>query len=323
MSWGVSARPPYRRSCHALRRSSEPAVPLMNSHQLNVFLAAARQGSFSRAAEALYLTQSAVSQHIDAVEREHGVRLFERLPRRVVLTDAGRALLPYAERVSALLDEAVAALDEVRGVLRGHLHLGASPTPATYVLPEVLGAFARRYPGVEVSLAVDPSTRVAERVAAGECALGIVGSRVDDHRVSAALLLDDRLVLIAPPTFAPSGPAVTAAELQGQRYIAREPGSLTRDFVDSRLRTLGIAAAPAMELGHIEAIKRAVAAGLGVAFLSARAVSDEVSSGRLSAWPVAGLDLAQPWYTVVRRDSRPSPAAAAFLAHLKDSVVES
>lgn len=290
----------------------------MNSHQLQVFAAVAHHGSFTRAAEALHLTQSAVSQQIDGLEREHGVRLFERRPRRVRLTDAGAALLPYAERVTGLIDDAVQALEEVRGAARGRLRVGASPTPATYLLPELLGQFSRAHPGVELLLEVDLSARIAERVAAGDAALGVVEGLAPVPRLSAEAIFEDDLALITPPDFVPVQGHVAPEQLIGLPLIAREPGSLTRAFIEDRLRAAGIELRPAMELGHIEAIKRAVAAGLGVSFLSRIAVGDEVAAGRLRAWTVDGLDLHRPWYLIQRAGARPSPAASAFVSFLRE-----
>lgn len=294
----------------------------MNSHQLQVFLAVARHGTFSRAAGALFLTQSAVSQQVDALEREHGVRLFDRLPRRVLLTDAGTALLPYAERITRLLDDAGHALEEVRGITRGRLRVGASPTPATYLLPWVLGAFGRQYPGVEVVLDVDISVRIADLIAGGDTALGVVEGLVSDSRLTATAVMEDELVLATPPDFTPAGPLVSLEELAHLRYIAREPSSLTRIFVDERLRTLGLDLRPAMEMGHIEAIKRAVAAGLGIAFLSRCAVADEVAAARVGVWGVTGLELRRPWYLIARTGARPSPAATAFGTFLREQIGE-
>ncbi len=293
----------------------------MNIHQLRLFLAVVQRRSFSRAAEAEHLTQSAVSQQIEALEREHRVRLFERLPRRIELTDAGMALLPYAERITALLDEAAHALAEVRGVASGRLRVAASPTPATYWLPPLLGAFARRHPGVELLLDVDVSARAAQRVADGESALGIVEGLAADVRLEATVLLEDELLLVAPPAFVPCGEAggvLQPTELGSLRYLAREPSAFTRTLVDERLRGLGVAWPAAMELGNIEAIKRAVIAGLGASFVSRFAVADEIAAGRLHGWRVAGLDLRRPWYLLQRAGVRPGPAAAAFLRLLAE-----
>ncbi|HLZ68911.1 MAG TPA: LysR substrate-binding domain-containing protein [Dehalococcoidia bacterium] len=296
----------------------------MNSHQLRLFLAVARQRSFSRAAEAEHLTQSAVSQQIEALEREHGLRLFERLPRRIELTDAGEALLPFAERVTALLEEAGHALAEVRGVARGRLRVAASPTPATYLLPPLLGAFARRHPAIEVLLDVDVSARAAQRVADGEAALGVVEGLAEDIRLNATPLLEDELLLVTPPAFVPERTdrdgVLALDELPRLRYLAREPDAFTRTLVDERLRARGVAWRPAMELGNIEAIKQAAAAGLGASFISRYAVAEEIAAGRLRGWRVAGLDLRRPWYLLQRAGVRPSPAAAAFVAMLQASA---
>jgi len=288
--------------------------------QLRTFLTVAQHGTFTRAAAALYVSQSAVSQQIEGLEREQGVRLFDRLPRRVVLTDAGHALLPYAERILVLADDAEHALAEVRGVVRGRLRLGASQTPATYVLPAILGAFAQAHPGIEVVLEVEVSGRIADRVAAGELALGIVEGYQPDPQLLATTLLADELVLAAPPDMAAADGVVRPAALADRRYLAREPGALTRQFVEAQLRELGVMLHPALELGHIEALRRAVAAGLGVAFLSRLALAEDLATGRVQALRVAGLDLHRPWYLLQRQAARLSPAAATFAAYLHERL---
>jgi LysR family transcriptional regulator, transcriptional activator of the cysJI operon len=295
----------------------------VNSQQLRLFLAVARERNFTRAAASLYLTQSAVSQQIDAFEREHGVRLFERLPRAAVLTDAGTALLPYAERVVQLVDDAANALAAVRGVARGRLRVGASQTPATYLLPDLLGAFARNHPAVDVVLEVNVSAAIAEAVAAGALPLGVVEGVGADPRISIEPLLEDELLLVTPPDFAPAGPMVTLAELAALRYLAREQGAFTRELVDTQLLRLGLDWQPAMELGHIEAIKRAVASGLGAAFLSRHAVQAEAALGWLRLWRVEQLDLRRPWYLLRRAATHDSPAAAAFATLLRDQTATS
>lgn len=292
----------------------------LNSQQLRLFLAVARERNFTRAAASLYLTQSAVSQQIDAFEREHGLRLFERLPRGIALTDAGAALLPYAERVVQLVDDAANALAEVRGVARGRLRVGASQTPATYLLPELLGGFARRYPGVDVVLEVNVSAVIAEAVAAGALPLGIVEGVGADARLLREPLLEDELLLVTSPQFAPTGETVTLDELAALRYLARESGAFTRELVDAQLLRLGLDWRPALELGHIEAIKRAVASGLGAAFLSRHAVQAEAALGSLRLWRVEQLDLRRPWYLLQRAGTHDSPAAAAFAALLREQT---
>jgi DNA-binding transcriptional LysR family regulator len=289
----------------------------MRGEQLRVFLAVARRRSFSRAAEALYLTQSAVSQQIGRLEHEYGVRLFARNGRRVDLTDAGAALLPYAEQVVRLLDEAARTLEELRSAVRGRLRLGASPTPATYLLPALLGAFVEEHPGVEVELAVEISARIARDVASGVLALGVVEGLTREPAVAARVLMEDELLLIASPRATFADEQIGLDALPGLRYIAREPGSLTRLLVEESLRARGITLRPVMELGHIEVIKRAVAAGLGVAFLPRCAVAAEIASGRLRVVRVADLDLRRPLYVLQREGERPAPVVAAFLGMLQ------
>src|ERR1700694_1830165 len=146
----------------------------MNLQQLRVFLTAAELGSFTRAALTLYVSQSGVSQHIETLERECGMRLFDRLGRGVRLTDAGESLVPYAHRLLTLERDAAEALEFVKGIQAGHLRVGASPTPATYLLPDLLDRYHRRHPAAEISLTVDVTARIAEQVTEGSIGAGLV-----------------------------------------------------------------------------------------------------------------------------------------------------
>jgi len=171
-----------------------------------------------------------------------------------------------------------------------------------------------------VLLEVDLSARIAEQVAAGELALGVVEGLAALAHVTATPLLTDDLVLITPPAFVAAGPRISLAELAQLRYIAREPTALTQRLVDEQLRAQGVDWHPVMELGHIEAIKRAVAAGLGAAILSRVAVADEVTAGRLRAWAVENLVLRRPWYLLQRAEAQPGPAAGAFVQLLHERL---
>src|SRR5574341_613058 len=153
--------------------------PTMNFHRLEVFYAVARLGSFSRAAEELYTSQPNVSKHVRQLEAELGTSLFHRLGAGIELTDAGRALYRYAGQVFDLTAELGRTLAELEGLERGYLRLGASSTPGLYLLPEMMAAFGRRYPGIEVSLLIGNSGQVVAEILAGKLDLGFVGGFVE------------------------------------------------------------------------------------------------------------------------------------------------
>ncbi|MGI8554608.1 MAG: LysR substrate-binding domain-containing protein [Dehalococcoidia bacterium] len=286
----------------------------MNLQQLRVFAAVADLGSFTRAAETLYLSQSGVSQHIETLEREQGVRLIDRLGRHVQLTDAGAILLPYAHRLINLEREAEESLAIVKGLGAGHLRVGASPTPATYLLPYLLGIYHRRNPAVEILLAVDVTLRIAEQVAAGALGAGLVEGDVHHDQLQAQPCLHDELLVVTQPDIRPAdGQAFHVEELAVLRQIAREPGSLTRRLIEQTFGRCSLPYRPVIELGHMEAIKQAVAAGLGVSILSGYAVANEIQRGRLNGWRVHGLPFRRIFLLLTRKGNVGSPATDSFL----------
>ncbi len=283
--------------------------------RLTVFQAVARRQSFSRAADDLHLSQPAVSKHIRLLEAEWGVRLFYRLGSRVELTDAGRILADYAERMAALTEEARRVLGEMAGLQRGYLRIAASTTPGLYLLPDAVARFQARYPAVEVTLAISNSADVARRVLSAECDLGFVGAPIATAGLQARPWAEDEIILIAAPGHPlAQSRAVTPELFADVVLIVREPGSGTRELAEARLAELGLRPRRVMELPGCEAVKRGVAAGLGVAFVARRAVTLEIAHNLVCAPEIPALRLSRHLYVLTRKDARPTAAGLAFLA---------
>ncbi|MCL6432208.1 MAG: LysR family transcriptional regulator [Anaerolineae bacterium] len=294
----------------------------MELRQLRAFERVVALGSFSRAAEELALSQPAVTAQVQGLERELGLRLLERLPRRVLLTAAGEALLPFARSMLNLEEDARRALEELKGLQAGTLRVGASPTVGAYLMPALLGELKRRHPGLRTIAEIRPTQEVAAALETHALDIGLVEAAVDSTALSIEPFGTDELVLIVPAGHPWSARrTVRPAELTGQPLIAREPGSGTRQLVEDRLRALGLEVTPTLELGAIEAIKNAVAAGLGVAFVSRLAIEPEQRLGTLAVVQVEGLDLRRPFYRLLHRQRRPSAAARAFLGVLAEDRV--
>lgn len=291
------------------------ADPPFNFNQLRLFLAVAETGGVTRAAEAIAISQPAISRAIHELEREVGVPLLERVGRQVVLTEAGQLLADYGRRVFALADEGRHALDELRGLARGRLAVGASTTIGIYLLPRLAGQFHAQHPGIELSLDVGNTEHVLTRLRSGRLDLAFVEGTVDDPDLTAERYLHDQLVLIAAPDhrLAQAGQA-TARDLATTPFLMREPGSGTRQIVSVALAAHNIEPPVAMDLGHTEAIKQAVAAGLGVSILSRLTIEYELALGLLAIVPITGLTIDRWFLLTQRRHSRPSMAAQAFLA---------
>ncbi|TSE35394.1 LysR family transcriptional regulator [Tepidimonas charontis] len=281
-------------------------------HQLRIFLAVARRGSFARAAEALHLAPPTLSLQVKQLSDAVGLPLFEQIGKRIYLTPAGELLAQAAgdveERLLQLADD-VAAL---RGVERGRVRV-AVLTTAQYVVPKLLGAFCASHPGIDVAMHVGNREALLQRLAANQDDLYVLGAAPEHLDVVTEPFADNPLVLIAPPTH----PLARARDIDPQRlaeepFVLREPGSGTRSTAERFFAEHGVSLRVRLEVGSNEAVKQTVAGGLGVAVLSAHAVAAELALGELVALDVRGFPLLRRWQLLHPAGKRLSPAALAF-----------
>jgi LysR family transcriptional regulator, low CO2-responsive transcriptional regulator len=287
-----------------------PLVPL------NTFHLVARLRSFSDAARQLGISQPAVTQRISRLERSVGQRLFGREGRRIVMTDAGEMLDAFARRIFHLLDAAGDAMDNLAGLRTGHLDVGASRTAGAYYVADLLDRFKQRYPGVRVSLVVGNSETILTRVLAFGLHAGLIAGPCDDPRLASLPLIRDRMLVVLPPGHPLSTkPVLGVQDLHRHPLILREPGSATRRVIEQAFQAKGLDVVPAMELESNEAIKSAVADGIGIGLMARAAVAQEVAAGRLVA-----RRLREPLYLdfslIYHHDRIVSPVVAALLALL-------
>jgi LysR family transcriptional regulator, low CO2-responsive transcriptional regulator len=288
---------------------------------LETFALAAERNSFTAAARALRLTQAAVSQRIGALEQVLGVVLFDRRAGRVLLTEAGRRLYDYAQRILSLHREAREQLTGRKTPLTGELALAASSVPGEHLLPALLAAFGQRHPHVRVRATVADSQAVLRQVERGQAHLGLVGGKSDSPHLDYRCFACDSLVLVVPAGHCWGGRRrVSLDQLAGQPLILREAGSGSRWCLEQGLGQAGKSLRDlrvVLELGSNEAIKEAVLRGLGLAVLSTRAVEKELQAGQLHALQVAALPLLRQMFAVWdRRRVLPIPARL-FLALLE------
>ncbi|GAC1400367.1 MAG: selenium metabolism-associated LysR family transcriptional regulator [Chloroflexota bacterium] len=288
----------------------------LDLNKLRIFAAVAEHEHFSRAAEALAISQPAVSAQVRALEQHYGTALFERAGRGVRLTESGRLVQGYARRILALAVELDEAVSDLQGLRTGQLRVGASTTIGDYLLPPVLGAFRAQYPGIGIALEIANTARIVDRLRHGELHLGLLGEPVAGGDLDAEPYHDDTLVLIVPPAHRWAGRQVALGELSSAVLITRERGSATRAVTEEALAGVGIRLDAGMELGGTEAVKGAVAAGLGVAFVSACAVQQELTSGRLAQATTPGLEIRRQFQLARQRGRQLTSAEKAFLALL-------
>ncbi len=286
---------------------------VLSLRQLEIFEKVAATGSVTRAGEALLLTQSAVSMAISQLEQISSTPLFERSGRRLLLNDAGRLLAQDARRVLADVRTIEERLRGESGQLVGELLVGGSTTIANYLLPSLLGRFARKYPLTRVQLTVGNTRQVADMLAAGQLDIAFVEGPCHSRELVAMPWQDDELLVLvaADHPWAETG-RVTVDELASAAWIMRETGSGTREIFEDAMEQAGIQYRIALEFGHTEAIKNGVAAGLGASCLSRIAVDRELASGRLVEIK-SPLMLARSLTLLSRRGSQRTAMLDAFL----------
>ncbi|QEM69413.1 LysR family transcriptional regulator [Geobacter sp. FeAm09] len=281
--------------------------------QLEIFEKVARTGHVTRAGEELLLTQSAISMAVSQLESLTGAPLFERSGRRLILNDRGRLLLAEAGGILQAVRRLEQRLQKNGGELTGELLVGGSTTVGNYLLPALLGAFARMYPKTRVQLRVGNTRQVVAWVEEGKLDIAFIEGPCHSRGVVAVPWRDDELVVVAGPDHAwgMEGGA-TAEMLASAPWVMRERGSGTREVFEAAMDALGVSYSIALELGHTEAIKNGVASGLGVSCLSRLAVHRELEHGWLVAID-SPLALTRSLALIRRRASFRTPLVSAFL----------
>jgi LysR family transcriptional regulator, low CO2-responsive transcriptional regulator len=295
----------------------------MNLKQLEVFLAVADTGSFSKGAEATFLTQSTVSQHIAALEREFGLKLLDRTSRGALLTEGGKVMLEHARQILADTATMEKAILRFRGVEEAVLNVGGSNIPGDYMIPAVLPVLLERFPGVQVTLVQGDSHDIQEKLLQETVEIGVVGSIGLREELDYEPLIKDsiRLVLCSGHRWWRQK-EITLAELAEEPLILRESGSGTGKALVEALQQAGISLSDLTvkaRLGSNEAVKQGVTAGVGVAFMSELSIVRELERGELATTDVKGLRITRSFYLVTRAGRELSPAARAFAAVMKET----
>jgi LysR family transcriptional regulator, low CO2-responsive transcriptional regulator len=299
----------------------------MTLHQLQLFLAVAESGSFARGAQAAMLSQPTVSQHIATLESELGVVLLDRSRKRILLTEAGKLLRRHARQVLAEAEGTRRAMERFRAMEDLPLRVGASTIPGTYMVPAVMASLFERFPGLRLVLLQGDSRETLDRVAKEEVELGLIGSRFEERGLAYLPVGRDVIRLVVGPAhvWARRDP-ITVADLLSQPLILREAGSGTGKTVGEALRQAGLDTGKLQvraEVGSTEAVKAAVAAGAGAAFLSELAIRRELERGELTSVAVEGLAIERFFYLVRRAARGFSPAAQVFCDLLRATYGQS
>ncbi len=280
--------------------------------QLRLLTAAARGGSFAAAAEACRVTPPAVTMQMHQLEDAAGLPLFERDGRQFALTAAGRELLACAEKIEAVLADCAAGLAQLKSLASGRVTVGVVST-AKYFAPQMLAAFARSHPGIDIELIIGNREDTIAAFKAGRLDVAVMGRPPEGVEVESALIGEHPQVLIAPPDHPlAKRHNIPPHDIAGETILMREAGSGTRLIAERFLEQYGIKPHIGMEIGSNETIKQAVIAGLGIAFISAHTIASEIEDGRLKVLDVVGLPEVRQWFVVRPAAKRLMPAAGAL-----------
>jgi DNA-binding transcriptional LysR family regulator len=287
--------------------------------QLEVFEAIARLGSFTRAAEELFLTQPTVSMQIKKLTEAVGLPLFEHVGKKIYLTDAGRELHHTSREIFKHFSNFEMAVADMKGLKQGTLRL-AVVTTAKYFAPRLLGPFCQQYPGIQVSLKVSNRERVLERLADNQDDLYILGQPPQELDAVAEAFLDNPLVLLAPANHPLKDTRnIPLTRIAEEPFLMREPGSGTRIAAERLFAEQGIELKVRMELGSNEAIKQAIVGGLGVSVLSKHTLSLDAPMRQLTILDVQGFPIERQWYAAYPAGKQLSIVARTFLDYLKQA----
>jgi len=291
-------------------------------HQLKVFEAAARHGSFTRAAEELFLTQPTVSMQIKQLTKTVGLPLFEQVGKRLYLTEAGRELFATCRSVFDTLAQFEMKVADLKGLKQGQLRL-AVITTAKYFIPRLLGPFCQLYPGIEISLKVTNHENILERLTSNLDDLYIMSQLPEHLDISCQPFMENPMVVVAPSNHPLVGEKdIPIKRLAEEPFIMREPGSGTRRSVQKLFDDYGVEAKVKLELGSNEAIKQAIAGGLGISVLSRHTLMPEVSNTELTVLDVEHFPIKRNWYMVHPAGKQLSVVARTYAEYLLDAAKE-
>jgi DNA-binding transcriptional LysR family regulator len=295
----------------------------MNFNQLKTFYFAVKYGSYSAAAEALYITQPAITKQIQQLEATYGIRFLNRFGKKMVLTDAGEVLYDFADKIFQMESQAEESLRDFQQRKSGRLRIHASESFGAYYLPFIINIFRKKYPNIHISVNIFPNQEVIENTIKLENDLGFISYPCEHKKLVIQDVLEDRLVLIVPPShpFA-RVKLLDPQKLDEQSIIMHEKGSATRDIVDAFIKRNNLSVLIALELSNNEAIKRAVEEGAGISLISEHVVSEEVKRRKLKSIPLTDPTMKRKFYLIHHKDKYLSHPFQMFLYMVNQWALE-
>ncbi len=297
----------------------------MDLWRLKIFRKVVDNNSFSKAADAINLSQPTISSHIKDLESHFDCKLIDRLEKKAVPTKAGELLYSYAVRLLKLYEETETAMSEFHGKIKGRLVIGGSTIPGGYILPELVGKFMNEYPEVRVSLRVGDTKKIINDIIAGTLEFGMVGAKTNDKRIEQIKLINEEMRVIIPDDHKWSGKkCITIKSLIREPFIIRESGSGTLMALQSSLVIKGLSVKNlnvVAELGSTESVIKGIKSNIGVSVLSPLAVTEELKAGTLKALAINGLNLERKFYLARYKNRSESPLGKTFRMFIERSLL--
>ncbi len=291
----------------------------MNFHQLRIFYAVARYKSFTRAAKELLLTQPAVSIQVQQLEEKYQIKLFDRVGKKVILTEGGKILFSYAASILDLSRQADSALQDLRGLKTGNLTIGAGLTLGAYYVPKIIERFSKKYPQISIQMRLSNSFQVIENILSFKDDLGFVARVHHQEKLAVIPFFRENLVLVTSSKHPVARKkTLSIHEIEDERFILRERGSATREVVEETLRKSHVAIRLVMELGSNEAIKAAVRAGLGMSIISSRVVVEEVRMKTVATHTFSDASIERDLFIVHHKEKYLSAPVREFIRYAKN-----
>lgn len=294
----------------------------LNFHQLHIFYTVAERGSFSAAAQSLHMTQPAVTMQVQSLEDYFGTKLLQRSTKRIELTEAGRTLMPFAQRSIDLIRDTDQAMSTFTKQLKGRLQLGSSLTIGEYILPRLLGPFGQEYPHITISMKVMNTSQIMEDILNHQLNFGLIEAPVNHPDMHMEAVMSDELRLIVSKDHPLANRlSVTLEEVMEYPFVLREQGSGTRLVMEEQLRKKKIDPASmkiVMELGSTGAVKSAVEAGLGISFVSSSSVKHEVALGLIRMIKISDVKFQRQFYSIYLKSALLPISAVTFLTFLRE-----
>lgn len=298
----------------------------MDFRQLETFVEVSKLKSFSKAAEKLFITQPTVTNHIQNLEKELGTLLINRFGKNITLTDAGNMLYKYAINILNSCEMAKFDLATYQGKIQGHLQVYSSSVPRKYLLPIIISNFINTYPNVSFSISDKDSKNVVKGILDGETDFGILGARYPSNNLEYIDLMEDKLVLVTPNTSKYPGQnfsTISKEVLFYSNLLFREDGSGTRSLIESTFQQSEIPMDKLNISAYIEdteTIKELISLGVGIGFLSEKAIHTDIQSGRYKVFYIDGLDFSRKFYFAYHKNRQLSPLSETFKNYILDYI---